>query len=253
MPYQDEANAVLQQFLKKLFLREKKEFTLLASLWEESISGELDSLILKLASQENLSENKLYHLALYKEFQAQAEEEIRKYSQAAGLIISNEQKVYGEAGIDSAEKMIGLKTEFFKRLPKNTINNFIGRSYFDGNLLDKTLYARSFPDYMDKVKSELLKGVALGRNPKQVAKAISMESNAPLWQSYRLARTEQMSIFRTTAEMSMEKSGVLKGWERLEADDACDFCQSENGKVYEFGQEATWHPQCRGAKIPVLK
>jgi hypothetical protein len=252
MPYQEEATKILKQFLHALFQNEKKQFLLLGNKWE-SVTDELDSLILKLASQENLSENQLYKLALYKQFKGQAEEQIREYAQFADSVVSEGQKYAGKAGIESAEKMIGLEVKHFQKLPKDVINNFIGKTFYDGAKINDTLFATSYPDYMDKVKQQLLNGVALGRNPKVVAKLISKESNAPLWQSYRLARTESLSIFRTTAEMAYETSGVCKGWERLEADDACDFCQSENGKVYEFGQEAEWHPNCRGAKIPVLK
>src|SRR5574338_1461068 len=206
MPYQQDAKKILLLFLDRLQNQEKKEFLLLANQWE-SVQGELDSLILKLASQENLSEDKLFRLALYKQFQEQAEQEIKKYSNIAAGIISTQQKIYGKAGIESAQKMIGLKVGFFNKLPVETINNFIGKSFFDGAKLDQTLFARSYPDYMSKVKTELLHGIALGRGARETARQIKKTSTAPLWQSLRLARTEQMQIYRETSFMQMKASG----------------------------------------------
>lgn len=251
--YLNQANAILQIFLEKLLLREKKEFTLLANQWN-MVSKELDSQILKLADREILSENQLFKLALYQQFQKDAKTQIEQYSKIASGVISNEQKIFGQAGIDMTQEMIELKVSFFQRLPKGFIDNFIGKSFYDGAMLDKTLFAKSYPAYMATVKDKLLTGVALGYNPRKVAKIIASESTAPLWQALRLARTEQLAIMRETSLIQMKQSGVVKGWKRIEQDDelACDYCKSVNGNVYSFDESGEWHPNCRGARIPVI-
>jgi SPP1 gp7 family putative phage head morphogenesis protein len=252
MPYQKDAKAILDLFLQRLFLQEKKEFLLLATKYE-TIQDELERLILRLAEKEIKSEDQLYRLELYKQFQKESKEQIERYSKIAGKTIENGQKLFGKAGIESAEQMLGLQVKFFRKLPVDVINNFVGKSFYNGAKLDDTLFASSYPKFMDKVKDELLKGIAMGRNPREVARLIRKESKAPLWESLRLARTEQLMIFRETSVMSYEKSGVCSGFERIERSDACDDCQSLNGKKYKFDEAYDdFHPNCRGAFIPLV-
>lgn len=253
MAYQDEAKAVLDMFLARLFQEERREFLLLANQWG-SIQDELDRMIYKLAILGAKSEDQLFREALYQRFLDESKDYIEQYSQIAAGVIADTQAIYGRAGLESAQQMIGLRVGLFNALPVEVINNFIGKSYYDGAKLDTTLFARSYPDTMRRVKDRLLEGVALGRSPRETARLIRKEdTNIPLWQSLRLARTEQMQIFRETSLMQMERSGVVSGWERIEQDDACDFCQAENGKRYSFNEEGEWHPNCRGARIPVIQ
>ena len=149
--------------------------------------------------------------------------------------------------------MIGLKVSFFQRLPIEAINNFIGKSFYDGSKLDETLIANSYSAYMNSVKEKLLQGVALGRSPVETARLFRKEPHAPLWQSLRLARTEQMNIFRETSLMQMEKSGVCSGWQRIEQDDACDECKEENGKIYKLSESFDTHPNCRRGMLPFVQ
>lgn len=252
MPYQKEAREILSIFLDRLLLREKKEFVLLANKWGV-VETELNVMIQKLAEKEVKSENQLYNLALYKEFLSTSKTQIKNYSNIASKIISYEQKNFGKAGLEVTQSMIELETRFFQRLPVDVINNFIGKSFYDGAKLDDTLFLRSYSAYAEKTKDLLLQGVALGRNPRETARLIRKESNAPLWQSLRLARTEQLNIFRETSLLQMKESGVCKGWERIEEDDACDECKEANGKIFSLDEPFDTHPNCRGAMLPVAE
>jgi hypothetical protein len=62
--------------------------------------------------------------------------------------------------------------------------------------------------------------------------------------------TEQLNVLRESSLLQMEKSGVCKGWIRIEQSDACEECVSENGTHYDFDEKFDTHPNCRGGCIP---
>jgi SPP1 gp7 family putative phage head morphogenesis protein len=252
MNYQTEARDVLTLFLDRLLKREKKEFALLSFQWGE-ISKELEGLIEKIAEKEIKSEDQLYRLALYQQFLEESKDKVTEYSNIAAGIIADNQKAFGKAGLQSTQEMIGLKVKFFQKLPTEVINNFIGKSFYEGSKLNETLFASSYPDAMERVKQTLLNSIALGKNPRATARAIRKDDlSIPLWKSLRLARTEQMQIFRETSLLQMKKSGVVSGWERSERNDACEKCKELDGKVFKLDEPFETHPNCRGAMLPVI-
>lgn len=252
MSYESDAKAILIKFLDRLERKEQKEFLLLTQYWN-TIQDEISSTIEKLAAKEFKSENQLYLLGQYKLFLRQSQEQISLYSQIASGVISDNQRTFGAAGIESTQEMISLEANFFNKLPVEVINNFIGKSFYDGSKLDDTLFAKSYPDYISQVKDTLLNSIALGKNPRETARLIRKECNAPLWQSLRLARTEQLTIFRETSLMQMKESGVVSEWEWIAEKDACDYCLGNNGKRFslEIGMET--HPNCRCGQLPIVE
>lgn len=252
MSYQSESQLIADLFMAKMMRQEQKEFLLLADRWGV-VTDNLEGLILKLAEKENKSPDQLFRSGLYQQFLDEAHSQIKDYSQIASGVISNGQVVAGKLGIGSVQKMIEIKTDNYRNLPVTAINRFIGKSFSDGAKLDSTLFAKSYPDYINKTKEILLQGVALGKSPIETARMIRKESTAPLWKSLRLARTESMAVYRESSTMQMLSSGVVRQRERLEQDDACDFCQSVNGNRYDLdGGDDEFHPNCRGCYIPVL-
>jgi len=78
------------------------------------------------------------------------------------------------------------------------------------------------------------------------------DMNGNLTRALRIARTEQMQVFRESSKMQMDESGVVKGYELIAEEDACELCQSQTGKIFEFKEEPDLHPYCRCAFLPVV-
>jgi len=76
--------------------------------------------------------------------------------------------------------------------------------------------------------------------------------NGNLTRALRIARTEKMQIFRESSKMQMEESGVVKGYEFIAEEDACELCQSQVGKIFEFNESLELPPYCRCGYLPVL-
>ena len=207
-----------------------------------------------MAEKESLSEDQLYRLALYKQFKQESQAKIEEYSKLVGSVVSKEQGVFAKQGIEAAQDMIGLKVSFFQKLPVNAIESFVGRSFWDGNLLDQTLFASSYPKYMEKTKELLLTGIAKGYNPRKIAREIRNNSTAPLWESLRLARTETINAFRSASLLQYKESGVVTGWEWLVSEDerTCDECMSKSGTRHSLDEAMDEHPNGRCAQLPLI-
>jgi SPP1 gp7 family putative phage head morphogenesis protein len=77
----------------------------------------------------------------------------------------------------------------------------------------------------------MLMGIVKGDNPLTVARNMRDVGNVPLTRAMRIARTEQLNIFRKTSLESMKKSGVVSAWQWYAVStDACSYCLEHHGK-----------------------
>jgi SPP1 gp7 family putative phage head morphogenesis protein len=250
MSYQDEARKVLNDYLDKLGKQEKREMLLLANQWG-SVSKELDKLIKKLAEAEFKTENELFKLDLYKSFLVQSKQQANHFAELAGEIISDNQKIFAEAGIESTQEVIKIFNVRFNHLPLEAVNNMIGISQNGSPLYE--LLKKSYPKTVNNLTHTLINSIALGRNPIQTARLMKADMGGNLTRALVIARTEQMNIFRETSLMQMRKSGVVNKWEWLAEKNACEKCLANNGKEFDLDESMNTHPNCRCAELPIVE
>jgi SPP1 gp7 family putative phage head morphogenesis protein len=248
MSYQKEAKKILTGFLKDLDKQEKKEFLLLSKKWGV-VSNSLQDNILALASKETLSKNQLFQLNQYKQLLVDAKEQTQKFSKLSAEIIKENQLKFATTGIQSTQEIIGLNVKLFNKLPVSAIEKFIGISKEGSPLYD--LLIKSYPETVTKLTDTLLKGVALGYNPEKTARLMQVDMNGNLDRALRIARTEQMNIYRESSLMQMNEAG-LNEWEWITESDACDYCLEQNGKKFPVDESMETHPNCRCGTLPVV-
>ena len=102
------------------------------------------------------------------------------------------------------------------------------------------------------VRKRLLAGLALGENPRAVARAIeSGMRGVSRSRALTIARTEMVSSYRSAALLNYRaNSDVVRGWIWSAAPDACDFCLRMNGSRHDLSETLESHPNCRCAPIP---
>lgn len=250
MSYQDEARTILYGYLTRLEKQEKREMLLLSKQWG-SVSSELEELIKKLSEEEFKTENELFKLDLYKKFLVQSKQQVNHFSELAGEIIKDNQKIFGSMGIESTQEIIKVFGVRFNYLPLEAINNMIGISQEGSPLYE--LLKKSYPDTVTKLTQTLINSVALGRNPRETARLMKVDMTGNLARALRIARTEQMNIFRETSLMQMRESGVVSKWEWIAERNACEKCLKNNGKEFDLNQSMDSHPNCRCAELPVVE
>lgn len=125
---------------------------------------------------------------------------------------------------------------------------------FEGPL--RSLFASMPRQTADAVRDALLRGVAVGRNPQQTARAISDALGGNLTRSMSIARTEQHRAYRAaTVEGYRANGNVVKGWIWLSSLDTrtCPACFAMHGTEHPPTEEFGSHPACRCSPAPLTR
>lgn len=249
--YNKEALAIVHEMIDKLARLEASEFKLLSAKWGV-VSGQLETLILKLAEKEYKTKNQIYREKQYKEFLEQSTFYVDKFDKvASGIILDNKER-FSEIGVNSTYEMIDRFGVGFNKLSPERINTMIGLTKDESPLYN--LLAKSYPKTVENLVDTLIKSQALGYNPTKTAKLMLQDMEGNKIRALLVARTEQLRSNREASLMSMKQSGVCKGWIRIESVDAstCSECEEANGTKHGFDEEFDSHPNCRGAVAPLV-
>ena len=111
------------------------------------------------------------------------------------------------------------------------------------------------------MRRELRRGVAVGENPRQVARrmvrALEDASDLSLSRAMTIARTEQIDAHRNAGKATeAANTDVLEGWEWVAHGDErlCPACLSMHGERFPTEQPGPeGHPNCRCGRVPVTK
>lgn len=109
---------------------------------------------------------------------------------------------------------------------------------------------------IDGVRAALIQGIALGQNPRKVARAMRDAGGLPLARALTIARTEVLGVYReSTRRTYAANSDVLTGWQWHSALDkrTCPVCWSMHGTMHKPDESLDSHPSCRCAMLPVTK
>lgn len=245
-----------------LLAREQAAMQAQAQAWlgvEQSIQAQVDALALELANTGTATMGQLQRSRRYRALMEQTRDELRKYEDYLEPRIRSGQADMITLSLQHSQQAVNaVATEAqivvpFDRLPVSAVNDMVGLAG-DGSPLRAVLNdaARAGPDAMAQ---ELVNGIALGRNPVQVARrAIRMGLGQSFTRMQTIARTEQLRTYRETTLASYANSRVVVGYKRLSARDdrVCPACLIADGRLYRVEDGFDEHPNGRCALIPVL-
>lgn len=111
------------------------------------------------------------------------------------------------------------------------------------------------------MRRELIRGVALGDNPREAARRMVRRTegvfNGGLTRAMTIARTEMIDAHRAAAAAGQQASAeVLRGWRWLAALDtrSCPACWAMHGTVHPLTEPGPLgHPQCRCSRAPLTR
>lgn len=240
----------MRRWQERLDRYERREMALLSSRWQNAMDA-LEGLIIRLSSLEVKSEDQLFKLELYKEWLAESSKQMEKYAAFGGQVIENGQAVFAAAGQESAENLMRVLDVNFNRLPVEAINKMIGVTSEGAPLVDVLI--KRYDDAQEKVAQTLIESIALGRNPKVTARLIGADMNGNLYNTLRIARTEQIRVMReTTRDVFQENSDIISGINLITEPDACEIClgvAEDNPHPLDYAFDEL-HPNCRCAFAP---
>ena len=257
---------VNKQFQADLLQRERAAASQMVRFYGESwqrIRHSLDDLTAKIeaakAQGKEIGPSWLFQENRLKLLQAQTEAEINHFAQYAERSIIQQQQEAVTAAQSHAQQLMltGLgeappgATVTFAQLPTEAMNNLIGFSS-DGSPLGDLL--NSFgPEAGQSIRTALIAGVALGQNPRVIARSVRGAMGGNLARALTTARTEVLRSYREASRQTYEaNSDIVKAWIRHEACDqrTCAFCFALHGKEYKLSEPFATHPACRGTLAP---
>jgi SPP1 gp7 family putative phage head morphogenesis protein len=247
-----------------LLAREDAAMRAQAQAWlqvEQRLQAQVDALAYELANQPGAATmGQLQRSRRYRALMEQTRDELRKYEAFMEPRIRSGQEdmitlalQHSRQAVNSVATEAGVVVQF-DRLPVEAVNNMVGLAG-DGSPLQAVLAdaSRVGPDAMAQ---ELVNGIALGRNPIQVARtAMRLGLGQSFTRMQTIARTEQLRTYRQTSLMSYQASNVVIGYKRLSARDdrTCIACLAADGRFYRVEDGFDEHPNGRCSLIPVLR
>ncbi|MCK9628499.1 MAG: phage minor head protein [Bacteroidales bacterium] len=121
-----------------------------------------------------------------------------------------------------------------------------------GTALSKRLEALG-ADAVQEIRQGLLRGVLLGKNPREVARGIRSALDGNRWRANVIARTEMLGVYRQAASEAYKANDVVEGWIWSSAQDdrTCEICWAEDGSVHKDEETLSSHPCCFVAGVLV--
>jgi SPP1 gp7 family putative phage head morphogenesis protein len=205
---------------------------------------------------ETPSKGKIIRLERYKRLIAEVQDELEKYTKFMAVELSG----LGKDGIargleESAALVTGPHPELkgvFRDLAPEAVETMLG-------FLDPKgpLYARleMLPGYIAKQYSQkLLDNIALGRNPRVLARELTNTFGLGLSESLRMARTVTLYSYRESSRANyIANNRVIVGWQWMASLDnrTCPACAVLHGKVFESNDPLAGHHNCRCTMVPI--
>lgn len=197
-----------------------------------------------------------YRLLRLQSLREQVYAELAKYGEAVADLVTERQRLL--AGLaathvrESLERM-GTLAGVFDRLPVGVLEGLAGTvgrggplyEYFMAGLPEQTVTA---------MLDALVEGVALGQNPKVIARAMAEAAGIAHKRALVISRSEALRAYRSATWMSYRASEVVEGWVWLcsKSPRTCMACLAKDGERFGLEVEFVDHPQGRCTMVPYL-
>ncbi len=191
----------------------------------------------------------------------QIQSEVRGFARTVGSEMADLDFPIVQKAVNDAKELIendydpapeGWSFDF--KLPTAQIAD-LSEKFKDGEKLAK-LIEQAAPYAAREVRGALIAGVALGQNPREVARNMNRVGQIPVQRATLIARTEMMRLYRETS-LAVYKGNkeLVKGWTWLSALDrrTCPLCWSMHGTQHKLDEQMDSHPACRCTMVPITR
>jgi SPP1 gp7 family putative phage head morphogenesis protein len=251
------------EFRKALLDRDSAEAQYLARAYQPAIGridGELNRLISKIeraqAVGEDIKPSWLFQADRLQVLLDLIEQEVDTFAQTTAARVTDQQAASAYIGRQDAQFLIAA-------LEPTAASNFIGFNtgaiqttagfFYDGSPLSAITDAYS-KDTTRVVRDIFVAGLAIGKNPREIARQVSKATAIPLERALTIARTESLRAYRIEQINSYQNNAdVVKGWQ-WSADlstRTCVVCIAMHGTIHPLDEPFASHVSCRCAALPV--
>ena len=252
---------VAQAHRAALLAREQAAMQEQARRWlqvEQALDAQIDAATLQLIANGDFTISQAMRSRRWQSLMEQTRDELRRYENyLEPRIVDGQRDMITQAiqhsaqAIDAAAN--GQIVVPFNRLPVAAVESMVGLAG-DGSPLRAVLDDAAGAG-ADALGRELVNGVALGLNPREVARrAMRLGLGQAFTRMQAISRTEQLRVYRITSLESYANSRVVVAYKRLSARDrrTCPACLFADGQQYPIEHGFDEHVQGRCTLIPVL-
>lgn len=259
--------AALDDYRAAILTQEAGQMRDMAKRWL-TVERSLEAAITALAQEalemqargERLSRSKLYEMERYRSLLGQAYAETQKYQKWAQDLIEKRQGEMAKLGVESSRATIrasyldaGATVAKFNLLPTEAIEAMAAVTA-QGTPLGRLLQD-AYTESVQRLTDTLINSTAKGINPRKTARMMADAMAGNLDRALKIARTEQLRVFRAAATEQMRASGVVSGWIWRSAMQprTCLSCLAMDGTLHDLDEELNDHPEGRCFRQPIIE
>lgn len=262
--------SVTREYRQELVQREAGAVDAMVLRWlevEAALEADISRLVQQLAERqaagESITEAQLFRLERMQSLLAQTQRQMSRFMIEASTRIEGLQAGAVEQGLENATSLMSASLEHFDNNPAvaltfNRLNieateniTALARA---GQPLAKLLET-AYPQAAQGMITQMINGVALGVNPREVTRRIMREGLAQgLNHVLLVTRDQHLRAYKMANLAQMKNSRVVSGYRRLAAKQTrtCLACLALDGKFYSLDDPFIQHTQCRCALLPVV-
>lgn len=258
---------LVQRHRRELLRQERQAATVMVSAYGEvwqRFKRDIDQLMQQIREMEAIGEavpaSWLFQFGRLESLQRQLEMELRRFVDHADAAIRDQQWEAVEAALRHSREMAAVWAgdvpgivASFSRLPSAALTDLVG-FLRDGSPL-RTLLDELGPRISAGFQRELINGLAIGSNPREISRRIRREFGAGLARTLRISRTETLRAYREATLRNYQVSEVVEGWVWMAAhqDRTCAACLAMDGTIHRPDERLDDHPNGRCVAVPVVK
>ena len=259
-----DAVAIANQFRAELLAQNASAMDDLTKRWrtvEAALRAEIEALAFQMsqakADGQTVSESQLYANDRYQALLVQLQRELAKYNADAAALIQAQQLSFASMGAEQATAWLrysGAIQGSFNQLGSGAFENIAALARAGNPLAD--LLSAAYPATAQAITDELLKGLALGKNPRTTARNMVNDGlTTSLDHALLVTRDQSIRAARLATLQQYQTSGLTTAYMRIAARQrrTCLACLALDGKVYPTNVMMPLHPQCRCALLPILR
>lgn len=228
---------------------------------EQALQAQLDALILEILQQGGgpLTMWQLVRLRRYQTLMEQLNIQAAQFVDYVTQDITTRQRTAGMEAIDQSSLAIsaaaadaGIQLQF-DRLPVSNVERMVGLAG-DGSPLRSILQSASTTG-ADALAQQLIQGVALGLNPREIARRAMRQGLATSFtRMVTIARTEVLRVARQTTLENYRHSKAVRAYRRVasKSQRTCIACLALDGEIYPLATPFEEHVNGRCVPVPVL-
>jgi hypothetical protein len=254
---------IATQFRRDLTAADEALADEMAARWasvEQALEAQIDALTLAIDNAilngETVSASQLYQMDRYQQLLASLRVELERFETYAAQAIGVQQLEFAGLGVENATALLdaaGAVRGTFAVLGSAAFENVLALARAGQPLA--ALLEAAYPAAAQGMTTQLLRGIALGVNPRQTARAMLQEGLTDGLQHVLLvSRDQSLRAWRTASLQQYQASGLVRGYRRMCAKNqrSCLACIALDGTVYPTSDMMPLHAQDRCGMLPLL-